>query len=113
MPSPRSSALSSLGAYLFLALLGAPVLADVVDTTRVDTLIESGAPNLALRLLEQAQAAHKGQPSWYAWERRRLEIYRAQNNWDAIFRRTGNLPSEAPDDFRRWAITLAAEARLP
>lgn len=95
-----------------LALLATSVSADTDDATRVDVLVKSGAPHLALQLIERTQALHAGTPGWHEWERRRLEIYKMQGNWGAILLRVSQFSPELPVDFRRWAFTLAAEARL-
>lgn len=100
------------GVCALLALLATSVLADADDAARVNVLVKGGAPQLALQRVERVQAAQADTPGWYEWERRRLEIYKTQGNWDAISLRVSKLPSELPADFRRWALMLAAEARL-
>ena len=110
---PLRSLIPSLGAVCALfALLGMPASAANEDVARVDILTKGGAPKLALRLVEQMQGLQIGTPDWYDWERRRLKIYKTQEMWDAVSLRIGNLPPEVPAEFRRWAFTFAAEARL-
>ena len=112
MPSQSLSLFALSLACVLTAFPGAATRADAVDVGRIDTLVKGGARNLALRVIESAQTQNAGTDGWYELERRRLEIYRSQSSWDAVTQRIAKLPGEAPEDFRRWALTFAAEARL-
>lgn len=99
-----------------VALLGvsAPARAagDGIDLVRVEALAKGGAPGLALALLAQHAPASDDMKAWVAWERQRIAIYESQQDWDAIAKRARELPAEAPEVFRRWMYTQAAQARL-
>jgi len=155
------------------------VSADPSDADAIAYLIRGGALELALKRLDEEQAQASG-ADWLAFERRRLELYAARRQWDALSRRVddaqgcanpgargdhrdvggttsgtkevggvGNqpprataapdvpvsrgtcasctspgavaetsgctarrVPADLPEDFRRWALRQAAEARL-
>ncbi len=94
---------------LFAAAPAAP--AAVSDADAIAYLIRGGALELALKRLDEEQA-QAPPDQWPALERRRLELYAARHQWDALSRRVDGLPPGVPDDLRRWALRQAAEARL-
>jgi hypothetical protein len=112
MPSRLTSIFALTLTCVLTAAPGAAARADVDGAERIDILVKGGARNLALGIIESAQARQAGMDGWYALERRRLEIYRSQGNWDAVTQRVSKLPDDAPDDFRRWVLAFAAEIRL-
>jgi hypothetical protein len=101
----------AIGALLG-ACLPAQAAAERLDLARIEALAKGGAPGLALALFEQHAPASDDMKAWVPWERQRVAIYESQQDWDAIARRASELPSEAPDEFRRWMFRQAAQARL-
>jgi hypothetical protein len=99
-----------LGAVLLCA--GAAPRADTAALARIQALVDAGAPNLALKLLERDAPPVAAGVDWIAWEKRRLAIYAARRDWDAITARADHMPDGLPGDFRRWMLGEAAQARL-
>ena len=83
-----------------------------VDLKRIDALVKGGAPYLALRMVDRHQPQDAGDPTWPAWEQRRLEIYDALKDWDQLAERVRALPPGSQSDFLRDARMMAANARL-
>lgn len=97
---------------VFVVLLVAAPAAPAEDfDDPVAHLIRGGALELALKRLD-AEQAQTSPEQWLALERRRLELYAARRQWDALSRRVDGAPPDIPEDFRRWALMQAAEARL-
>ena len=99
---------------ILAGVLAAPgvVHADAGELERIDALLAGGARTLALRVVESAQTQNAGSEAWYELERRRLEIYRSESDWNAVAQRVAGLPKDAPEAFRRWALSFAAECSL-
>ena len=89
-------------------MAGDPVL------ERVDALVAAGAPELALRLLQDSPAPPPvpGESRWEDHERRRLQIHRSLNDVDGIAARLAALPASASPALRRYALGLLAEAKI-
>ncbi len=98
-----------------LLVLAAPLVAasaaNRVD--EVDLLLNAGAVSLALGVIEQEQPAYAASPvGWQRWERRRLEILEAQQDWPALIARVDDYPSPLPDDFSIAARESMVRAHL-
>jgi hypothetical protein len=100
-----------LRALTLTALLG-PGAAQAVDPEHVAALVQGGATQLALRLVESQQKADMPFDDWVRWESQRLSVLKALRRWSDLAHRVDALPSTAPAAFRRAAIEAAAEARL-
>jgi hypothetical protein len=114
---PTTAAIRLGGSRFFLILfLAGWVHTAVADESgpaeRVRALIQGGATQLALKLIDQYQPAPGDTRAWMAWEKQRLALYRAQRDWAQLAARVINHPQQLPDDFRRWARTEAARAEL-
>lgn len=97
---------------LVLALLFAATPAVSAESSdAIAYLIRGGALELALKRLDEEQAQATG-ADWLVFERRRLELYAARHQWDVLSQRVDRAPLNLPEDFRRWALRQAAEARL-
>ncbi len=94
----------------FLCLVAAGAQAS--DLERVPVLIKGGAVGLAQSLVERNQPSPRELDLWIAWERQRYAVYFARRDWDGLAQRAAALPLELPEDFRRWALTQGAWARL-
>lgn len=94
---------------VWLAATPAALAAEADDT--IAFLIRGGALELALKRLD-AEQARAAPADWLALERRRLELYAARGQWDALSGRVDSAPPTLPDDFRRWALVQAAHARM-
>jgi len=106
-----ASARKTIKPLLILLILLAPAAA-ADDLGRIAALVKGGAPDLALRLVDQNQPPVEKVDAWMAWEKQRYAIYAARHDWDVIAQRTDKLPAGLPDDFVQWALTQAAWARL-
>ncbi|MDH5778017.1 MAG: hypothetical protein OEZ33_07385 [Gammaproteobacteria bacterium] len=79
----------------------------------VQQIAQSGAPNLAIRVMDREQEQYRKEPEkWAAWERLRFNIYREHGNWQQLIDRISNLPAGLPTEFTRWIHTQQAEALL-
>ncbi len=77
----------------------------------VQGLAESGAPGLALRVLDRYQPdAEKDLAAWIEWERQRVAILRQKQAWKILEQRLTELPADLPDEFFTWAAGQRAEA---
>lgn len=76
-------------------------------------MASAGAPGLALRMMDRVQKDISPKSSlWIIWEKQRLKIYAANQDWDSIIHRVEALSNTAPTDFFRWALTQKAQASL-
>ncbi|WP_459868534.1 tetratricopeptide repeat protein [Endothiovibrio diazotrophicus] len=76
-------------------------------------LARSGAPGLALQLMDQGQPAlEQDATGWMGWERARIETLLANGRQERVVERVGALPEGLPDYFRQWAATQRAAALL-
>lgn len=99
-------------ALLLLSFSSLPIAAEE-DLKEIAQLAKSGAPQLALSLLQQGQPAFSAdQPKWMRWERMRVRIMEQRGDWLALEQHLAQLPSEAPADFRSWAQTRRANALI-
>ncbi len=105
----------SLGSLLVLSA-GLCSNARALDTTELKELAQlarAGAPQLALRRMDAAQpSAEEHLPDWIAWEQERLQILSSQGLYPALIGRVQALPESVDPAFRRFALTLQADAQL-
>ncbi len=98
-------------ALTLFALLVAMPVAPAAEPDPIGVLIRGGALDLALKRLDEEQARATAE-QWPLLERRRLELYAARRQWDALSQRVDGEPPDLPPTFRLWALAQAAEARL-
>jgi hypothetical protein len=79
---------------------------------RAETLIQRGAYDAALKLLEQAMPSSSDLEAWTAWERKRVRLLRAQESLDALVQGRRRWPANLPLDFQRWWLGQAAQTAL-
>lgn len=110
--SSKRSVLRAAIALLWLScVLHQPVRAD--DGDDISLLVRHGAPALAQRLIEQYQSEAAGDASeWARWEKQRIALDVAREQWQAVLDRVAALPAAADAELRQWAATRAAEAEL-
>lgn len=103
-----------LGLCLPLAYQPASVWADAPAINELQQLSISGAPGLALRLLDSGQPSLKEDiASWVLYERQRLQLLDSGRRWDEIIRRTDSLQSQGlPAAFVEWASLRRGRALL-
>ena len=97
---------------LVFAIAAIPAIAD----ERLDTLKRisaAGAPNLTLRMLDQAQPSiDEALYDWILWEQERLAILAQWGLWDRLLVRIEGLPVDIPKQFAQQAATYEARAYL-
>lgn len=99
-------------ALLLAGLAGNPAHADGSDDD-ITTLIRHGAPQLAQTLIDRYQAETDGDAAgWAHWEKQRIALHLALEEWEDVVKRAEALPPDTADDVRKWAQTRAAEAEL-
>jgi len=96
---------------VFAVLLVVAPAALAADPDPIGVLIRGGALDLALKRLDEEQAQAQAQ-EWLLLERRRIELYVARGQWDALAQRVDGEPPDLLPEFRHWALRQAAEARL-
>ena len=96
---------------VFAILLVVAPAAPAADPDPIGVLIRGGALDLALKRLDEEQARAQAQ-EWLLLERRRIELYVARRQWDALAQRVDGEPPDLSPEFRHWALRQAAEARL-
>ena len=96
---------------VFAILLVVTPAALAADADPIGVLIRGGALDLALKRLDEEQARAPAQ-EWLLFERRRIELYAARRQWDALAQRVDGEPPDLLPEFRHWALKQAAEARL-
>ncbi len=97
--------------FTVLFAVAPPALLAAESDDAIAYLIRGGALELALKRLNEDQARTTGE-EWVGLERRRLELYAANRQWDALSQRVDGEPPDLPNDFRQWALMQAAQARL-
>lgn len=98
---------------LVFALMGLSRPGGAVTLKDVAALAQTGAQQLALRLVNRDQPAlNKDSTGWVAWEQLRISLYRDQHLWEALIHRVEALPEGVPADFRDWALQQQVDALL-
>ncbi len=100
--------------FFVLLLLGSSLLfAAENDLKEIAQLAKSGAPQLALSLLQQRQPEFSvDQAKWLRWERMRIRIMEQRGDWKRLEQHLAAIPAEAPTDFRNWAQIRRANALI-
>ena len=79
---------------------------------RIERLNNSGATQLALRILDSEQPPVEQIEDWLRAEQLRLAIYRNQGAWDALTGRLDRIPAELPLIYQHRVVTHAVESLL-
>lgn len=86
---------------------------NLITLQMVSGMASAGAPNLALKLMDEHQPDFGQDPvGWMSWERERLYIYQSGGSWQAVISRAEALPKDVSADFRAWEEMQAADAWL-
>ena len=105
-----------LAALLLTALLLPGAYAAELDARSLNELAQlarAGAPQLALsRMAAQQPSADENLAAWSAWEQERLQILSGQGLYPALIERVDAMPARVDPEFRRFALTLKADAQL-
>ncbi len=103
-----------LGRFVLLmtiALTQAPAQAS--EIRELELLIQSGASNLALQVLDREQPGLADNPEhWLQWENQRIKLYQHTKNWDGLIKRLRTLPSWVPHSYRVKALETIARAQI-
>lgn len=101
---------SVLPSVLLLWLCG---IAHVHATSleEIQRYADTGAIKLALKIMDREQPALEKQPEqWMQWERQRISLYEARQDWAALAGRLAKLPEFVSADFILFARGKRAEA---
>jgi len=79
---------------------------------RIERLNNSGATQLALRILDSEQPPVEQIEDWLRAEQLRLAIYRNQGAWDALTGRLDRIPAELPLIYQHRVVTHTVESLL-
>lgn len=102
----------SITMLLVPAMLISPALqAEPAD--EIQRLADTGAVNLALRVLDREQAAAEKQVEvWETYERQRIALYRTRHDWQHASERLAELPKFVSAGFIKWGKTQRADALI-
>jgi len=96
-----------------VSMPGAVLALDTSSLKELAQLARAGAPQLALRRMDEEQpAAGKDLVQWTAWEQERLQILASQELYSELIARVDSLPASVDERFRRLALSLKADAQL-
>lgn len=101
-------------ASLLVAALLLPVRPGFAqDPADIGQLARDGAPELAVKILDQVQPDAEGNfQGWLFFERQRVEILRDWRMWQPLIERLEAFPESAPRDLRHWALAERVNAEL-
>ncbi|MDH3712298.1 MAG: hypothetical protein OET44_00450 [Gammaproteobacteria bacterium] len=101
------------GLPLLVAALLAPVSGHAQALTTITEIGRSGAPGLALRLMDSQQPDSANDPAaWFEWERARIAMLVQWRQWQRGLARLDAIPAGMPPATQRWAATQRAWFRL-
>jgi len=96
---------------LFMLLPLKPAMGMGLDA--IAELARQGAPQLALKLIQQHQPDFQTQAEqWYQWESRRLQILESREDWQGIIDRCKQYPPDLEAGYARWSEELLVKAYL-
>lgn len=79
----------------------------------IQRLADTGAVNLALRVLDREQAgAEKQVEVWETYERQRIALYRTRHDWQHASERLAEMPKFVSAGFIQWGKTQRADALI-
>jgi tetratricopeptide (TPR) repeat protein len=109
MSQDRLSKIAVVSLLLLLPLR--PAVGMELDA--IAELARQGAPQLALKLIQQHQPDFQTQAAqWYEWESRRLQILESRGDWQGIIARAGQYPQDLDAAYAQWAEELQVKAYL-
>ena len=83
------------------------------DLAVMSQLAKDGAPNLALRLLDESQPQPEDNfAGWLFFEEQRLQIMNNWEQWPALIERLSTTPEQAPVGFKQFSALQLANAHL-
>jgi hypothetical protein len=107
----RLKTLGLFAVFLF-ELFGSALQADE-KLTILKRISASGAPDLTIRLLDQAQPQIDADLyGWIAWEQERLAILSNWQEWDQLLVRIEKLPDDLPNLFKEQIVSYKVKAYL-
>lgn len=99
--------------YSLYLLFYLPFMAQAMELSSIAQLSRQGAPQLALKLIQQHQPEfEKNQNGWYEWESQRLQILESGNAWQTILTRSSQHPPQLAAEFILWREQLLVKANL-
>ena len=112
MPQAFPRIYFSIAMFLICGMLLSPATrADPMD--EIQLLADTGAVNLALRVLDREQSkAEKKTELWEKYERERIAFYRLRHDWPHISERLTNLPKTVSPEFNQWAKAQRIDALI-
>lgn len=100
---------------LFKASLFYPLFMPVVygaSLEEIRVMSDSGAQELALKVLERQQQAVEDRPDvWREWEKERIRLLEERSSWQEIIYRVATYELQS-DSFRHWGLGKKARAHL-
>jgi tetratricopeptide (TPR) repeat protein len=100
-------------AALLASLLGTAAAAAADNLAEYLDIARSGAPALAVDLMERAQPEPaQDLVGWMQWEQEMIRVLAAWDEWAAILGRLSTLPDGVPEDFRDWSVVQRAKALI-
>lgn len=112
MPQAFTRIHFSVLVLLVWALLS-PATIQAEPADEIQQLADTGAINLALRVLDREQTtAGKKADIWEKYERQRIALYRERHDWQHISERLTELPKTVSAEFIQWARLQRAEALI-
>lgn len=113
MPQVRNGLILFSLALLLRAILFSPATAFADPITDIQQLANTGAVNLATRVLDREQARVTDKPArWEKFERQRIALYRDRHDWKKISSRLDSLPKFVSLKFAQWAGAQRARALI-
>ncbi len=119
--SPRDEMLLStqtLKCRISMACLGSAFMLQTSlslasSLAEIGQIAETGAAQLAIRMLEQEQDGLLEKPQqWMNWERKRIQLYEQNNHWQKSAERLEKLPKLVNVSFMLWAKGQRAKALI-
>jgi hypothetical protein len=78
----------------------------------VMSLARMGAPQLALSMAQQAQAASPDRAQWFTWEVLRWDLLYQLKRWPDLQQHARNVPPDAPDAVRDYGLWRGTQASV-
>lgn len=83
------------------------------DRREVELMIDAGATDLAMQILDSEQAnLDKNPEHWVQWETQRIKLYKRNQNWLGLIIRLSQLPEWVPVEYRIQAMEEVARAQI-
>jgi hypothetical protein len=90
-----------------------PLVIQAEPVDEIQQLADTGAINLAVRVLDREQGkAGKNTELWEKYERQRVDLYHQRHDWQQISERLAVLPKAVSPGFMLWAKSQRADALI-